>query len=126
TGEALLEVAGLTRKGEYRDISFDIRSGQCVAIVGTIGSGRESLVRALFGAEPFDSGAFTYQGKELHSWSATQATRNGMGYVPAERRTEGMVGGMTGPENMALARNGKKGLFVNPRRAVKLGTEWYE
>ncbi len=126
TGEALLQVAGLTRRGEYRDISFDIRSGQCVAIVGTIGSGRESLVRALFGAETFDSGAFTYQGKQLQSWSATQATRNGMGYVPAERRTEGMVGGMTGPENMALARNGKKGLFVNPRRAVKLGTEWYE
>ncbi len=104
----LLRCTGLTRKGEYKDVDFTIRPGHCVAIVGTLGSGRESLVRALFGAEPFDSGEIRYQGKQLSSWSAAQATRSGMAYVPAERKTEGMVGGFSSAENIALARTGRR------------------
>ncbi len=125
-GETLLEVSGLSAKGEFKDVSFSLPPGHCLAIVGTIGSGREELVRALFGAEPFDSGTITYQGKRLQSWSAVRATRAGIGYVPAERKTEGMVGGLNGPDNMAIARTGKKTLFVNPWRERKAGAAWFE
>ena len=55
----LLEVAGLTRKGEYKNVALAVRPGHIVAIVGTLGSGRESSVRALFGAEPYDGGVFS-------------------------------------------------------------------
>ena len=123
----LLKVTGLTRKGEYKDVSFAIRPGHCVAMVGTLGSGREALVRALFGAEPFDSGEIRYQGKALTSWSTTQATRKGMAYVPAERKTEGMVGGFSSAENITLARDGKGSRFlVNRRRQKKLAREWFD
>ena len=124
-GEALLEISGLTAKGKFRDVSFALPPGHCLAIVGTIGSGREELVRALFGAEPFDSGALTYRGKRLQSWSAVQATRSGIGYVPAERKTKGMVGGLNGPDNMAIARTGRK-FFVNPWRERKAGAAWFD
>jgi ribose transport system ATP-binding protein len=107
-------------------VSFAVPPGHCLAIVGTIGSGREELVRALFGAEPFDAGTITYQGSRLQSWSAARATRAGIGYVPAERKTEGMVGGFNGPENMAIARTGTRKLFVNPWRERKDGAQWFE
>ena len=125
-GQALLEVAGLTRKGQFKDVSFALPPGHCLAIVGTIGSGREPLSRALFGAESFDAGTMTYQGERIQSWSTTRATRAGVGYVPAERKTEGMVGGLNGPDNMAIARTGKKGLFVNPWGERKSGAGWFE
>lgn len=129
-GEPLVEVAGLTARGRFTDVSFTVPPGHCLAIVGTIGSGREELVRALFGAEPFDAGTITYQGTRVRGWSATRATRAGIGYVPAERKTEGMVGGFNGPENMAIARTGQDGLLgrllVNPWRERKAGAEWFE
>jgi ribose transport system ATP-binding protein len=125
-GEPLLEVSGLSAKGQFKDVSFAVPPGHCLAIVGTIGSGREELVRALFGAEPFDAGTITYQGSRLQSWSAARATRAGIGYVPAERKTEGMVGGFNGPENMAIARTGTRKLFVNPWRERKDGAQWFE
>src|SRR6476659_8225987 len=123
--EPLLQVSGLTRKGEYKNVDLTVRPGHCVALVGTLGSGRESLVRALFGAEPFDSGSLSYRGKQLGSWSSAEATRRGMAYVPAERKTEGMVGGMSAAENLVLARTGRSGLFVNKRKQKKLAEEWF-
>ena len=125
-GAPLLEVSGLTRKGEFKDVSFAVPAGHCLAIVGTVGSGREALVRALYGAEPFDAGTFMYEGKRIQSWSTTRATRAGVAYVPAERKTEGIVGGLNGPGNIAIARTGKKGLFVNPWGERKAGAGWFE
>ena len=124
--EPLLAVSGLTRKGEYKNVDLTVRPGHCVAIVGTLGSGRESLVRALFGAEPFDSGSLTYRGQQLRSWSAAEATRSGMAYVPAERKVEGMVGGLSAAENLVLARTGRSGLFVSKGKQKKLAQEWFE
>ncbi|GGM00790.1 sugar ABC transporter ATP-binding protein [Nakamurella endophytica] len=126
TAAPVLSVSGLTRKGEYRDVSFDVRPGHCVTIVGTLGSGRESLCRALFGVEPFDAGTFELDGRTVRSWSAAEATRAGIAYVPAERRTEGMVGGLDAKENMTLARTGGKGFLLRRRAQAKLAGEWFE
>ena len=124
--EPVLTVTGLGRKNEYKDVSFDVRPGQCLTIVGTLGSGRESMVRALFGAEPFDTGTFTYQGAKIKRWSAAQATRAGIAYVPAERKTEGMVGGLDAKANITLPRTGGKGLLVSRRKQAKLAADWFE
>ncbi|GAA2001679.1 sugar ABC transporter ATP-binding protein [Nakamurella flavida] len=127
TGPDLLTVTGLTRKGEYKDVSFSVRPGHCVAMVGTLGSGRESLVRALFGAEPFDSGEIVYQGRTLQSWSTTKATRSHMAYVPAERKSEGMVGGFSSAENITLARTGEGSKFLLNRKGQNtLAREWFQ
>lgn len=126
SSEPVLTVSGLGRKHEYKDVSFEVRPGECVAIVGSLGSGRESMVRALFGAEPFDTGTFTYLGKEVKNWGVANATRRGIAYVPAERKTEGMVGGLDAKENMTLPRTGKGRFFLNRRAQAKLAKEWFE
>ncbi len=123
----ILTVTQLSRRGEYKDVSFGVRQGHCLAMVGTLGSGREALVRTLFGAEQFDAGEIRYQGKAVNSWSTTRATRNGMAYVPAERKIEGMVGGFSSAENITLARTGSGSRFLLNRNGQnKLAREWFE
>ncbi|MFI7493971.1 sugar ABC transporter ATP-binding protein [Kocuria sp. M4R2S49] len=126
--EPVLSVKGLGRKGAYRDVSFAVAPGQCVTIIGTLGSGREGVSRAVFGAEPFDEGSIEVEGKEVRSWSVQSAVRSGVAYVPAERKVEGMVGGMTSAENMVLAHPSatKRGPLLSRRARTRLAEEWFE
>lgn len=125
----VLEVEGLGRAGHFTDVSFALPPGHCLAIVGTLGSGREELVRAVYGAEPFDRGTVTIDGEPVRSWSVAAAVRKGVAYVPSERKVEGMVGGLTAAENMTLAhtpRHARRGPFVNRRARARLAAEWFE
>ena len=128
TGQPVLEIKGVSRKGVYRDVSLDVFPGQCVAIVGTIGSGREELCRAVFGADTVDSGQIKVDGKEIRNWSMRTAVRNGVAYVPAERKVEGMVGGLTAADNLTLAYPGAAavGPFLSPGARRKLVSKWFE
>ncbi len=109
-------------------MSFSVYPGHCVAIVGSLGSGREQLSRAIFGAEQFDEGSLEVAGKRVRSWSVQQAVRSGVAYVPSERRVEGMVGGLSAAENLTLAHPGKtrRGPFLKRRARTKLAQEWFE
>lgn len=123
----VLSVSGLSRKGAYRDVSFSLQSGRTVAIVGAMGSGRESVCRAIFGAEPFDDGSLEVDGRTVRSWSVNQSVRQGVAYVPSERRVEGMVGGLTAAENLTLAHGGKTriGPLIRRRLRHKVASEWF-
>ncbi|MCH6472608.1 sugar ABC transporter ATP-binding protein [Sinomonas terrae] len=124
----VIEVRGLGRRGSFKDISFSLSPGSCLAIVGAMGSGRESVSRALFGAEPFDSGTIEIAGKPARSWSIRRAVRSGLAYIPAERKVEGMVGGLSAAENLALAHPGPAawGPFLKRREQAKGAAEWFE
>lgn len=126
--EPVLEIRNLSRKGEYRDVSLSVRPGQCLAIVGTLGSGREDLVRAVFGAGNYDSGEIVVDGKDIKHWTMRKAVRNGVAYVPAERKVEGMVGGLTAAENLVLANPGPAaaGPFLRPGARKRLANEWFQ
>jgi ribose transport system ATP-binding protein len=126
--EPTLEVEGLTRKHAFRDISFALTPGRTLAIVGTNGSGRDSVCRAIFGAETYDSGSLRVAGKQVSSWSMNRAVRSGIAYVPSERRVEGMIGGMDGAENLTLVHPGasRKGPLLRLRARKKIAAEWFE
>ena len=123
-----LEITGLSKKGAYSDVSLTVHPGQCVAIVGTIGSGREEVCRAVFGAEGYDSGVIRVEGKDIHRWRMGKAVRNGVAYVPAERKVEGMVGGLSGAENLTLAKPGAaaSGPLLRPRARKRIAEQWFE
>jgi len=127
-GTAVLQVEGLTRGHAFRDVSFSVPAGTTTAIVGTNGSGREEVVRAVFGAEPFSSGALRVAGKDVGSWSVASAVRAGVAYIPSERRVEGMVGGLSAAENLVLTHPGeaKKGPLLRPRARRKVAETWFE
>jgi ABC-type sugar transport system ATPase subunit len=89
-GEPVFEARGLTRKGEFAGISFQVRRGEIVGFAGLVGSGRTELGRAIFGAEPPDSGEMLLHGKRIAMRSPKQAIRSGIAYLTEDRKAHGL------------------------------------
>jgi rhamnose transport system ATP-binding protein len=102
-GEPLLNVERLTREGVFTDISFTVRAGEIVALAGLVGSGRSEVARAIFGIDGYDAGAVTVRGHRLRRGSPTGAMAAGVGFVPEDRRQQGLVMDMSVQQNVALA-----------------------
>ncbi|WP_328473248.1 sugar ABC transporter ATP-binding protein [Actinoplanes sp. NBC_00393] len=120
-----LSVRGLSG-GSFQDVDLDVAAGEIVAIVGVHGSGREDVCRALFGAEPTTAGEIRMDGKKIELPSTRAACAAGIGYVPAERKIEGMVGAMSVAENMTLSKQKARctGPFVAPKKQASLVDTW--
>ena len=122
-----LTVRGLSG-ATFRDVDLDVHAGEIVAIVGVHGSGREDVCRALFGVEPTTAGEVTLDGEVLQLSGTRAACAAGIGYVPAERKIEGMVGPMSVAENMTLTRQKSRcsGPLVSPRKQASLVDGWIQ
>lgn len=125
---AAVEAKGLGRKGHFKDVSFAVSSGRSLAIVGAMGSGRESVCRAVFGAESIGSGTLEVGGRPVQGWSMRRAVQHGLAYIPSERKVEGMVGGLSAAENLTLVhpREAAKGPFLRRKARMKAAEEWFE
>jgi ABC-type sugar transport system ATPase subunit len=102
-GECRLAVRGLTRSGAYEDISFDVRAGEILGVAGLVGAGRSEVMRAISGADPFDSGEIEIDGKRFKPRGPRSAIRRGIAYLPEDRKEQGLVLSMSCRENIALA-----------------------
>ncbi|XVU30134.1 sugar ABC transporter ATP-binding protein [Actinoplanes sp. CA-054009] len=122
-----LSVRGLSGR-TFHDIDLDVAAGEIAAIVGVHGSGREDICRALFGAEPTTAGEIRMDGKKIDLPSTRAACAAGIGYVPAERKTEGMVGSMSVADNMTLTKQKARctGPFVAPGKQAGLVDRWIQ
>jgi ribose transport system ATP-binding protein len=101
--KVLLEAKDLTRKGAFSKVNLTLHEGQIIGIAGVIGSGREELARCLAGHARADSGTIAINGSVARLAATHDATRLGIGLVPSERKTEGLVGPLSVAENMTLA-----------------------
>ena len=110
-GEPALTVRNLKRKGELHDISFEVRKGEVLGIAGLVGAGRTELARAIFGADPYDSGTIELFGKPVRIKSPQDAIRLGIGLVTEDRKQQGLVLGMAVRENITLANLGAVSVF---------------
>nr|BFF18420.1 hypothetical protein GCM10025730_19410 [Promicromonospora thailandica] len=126
-GRPRLVVRGLSGR-TFRDVDLEVRAGEIVGIVGVHGSGREDLCRALFGAEATTAGEVQLDGERLDLSGTRAACAAGIGYVPAERKTEGMVGPMSVADNMTLTKQQARcsGPLVRPRKQATLVDTWIE
>jgi rhamnose transport system ATP-binding protein len=106
-GERVLVVEHLTREGVFTDISLEVRSGEIVALAGLVGSGRSEVARAVFGIDSYDAGRVLISGRELRRASPTSAMAAGIGFVPEDRRQQGLVMDMSIQQNVALASLGR-------------------
>jgi ABC-type sugar transport system ATPase subunit len=102
-GETLLEVTDLSAEGGLHDINFTLRAGEVLGVYGLLGAGRSLLAHVLFGDRPKSSGEISLKGKVAAVRSPSAARTLGMGYVPMERRTEGLVGPLNVRSNITLA-----------------------
>ncbi|GAB7052991.1 sugar ABC transporter ATP-binding protein [Catenuloplanes indicus] len=105
-GDVVLTVDGLTRAGVFRDISFEVRAGEIVALAGLVGSGRSEVMQAVFGVDPYDSGTVTFLGKRLRPGNPRAAMTAGLALVPEDRRQQGLVMDLSIERNVTLPRSG--------------------
>jgi ribose transport system ATP-binding protein len=101
--EVVLEVRGLNRGRAIRDVSFSVHRGEIVGIAGLVGAGRTEVARAVFGADPIDSGEVFIHGKRVRIQSPTDAVRNGIGYLSEDRKRYGLALGLNVETNIVLA-----------------------
>ena len=102
-GDVVLDVQRLTREGVFLDVSFDVRAGEVVALAGLVGAGRSEVARAIFGIDRYDAGSVKLDGRVLRKGSPTASMRAGIGFVPEDRRQQGLVMDMSVAHNIALA-----------------------
>jgi ABC-type sugar transport system ATPase subunit len=102
SGEIRLSARGLAKRGVFKDVSFDLYAGEIFCITGLIGSKRTELVRTLFGADHFDDGSLEVDGRPAVFSAPLQAISRGVGFVPEDRRREGLMLDMTLTENLAM------------------------
>jgi len=117
-GGVIFEAKGLTRKGVFEDVSFNVRKGEIVGFSGLVGAGRTEIGRAIFGADSLDSGEMYLMGKPLHIHSCDQAIRQGVAYMTEDRKGLGLYLAFNIRQNLAANRLWEftSGGIVNDRR----------
>ena len=91
-GDVLLEVDKLTeREQRIKKVSLNVKSGEIIGIAGLVGAGKTELCKTLFGSYRSSSGKVLLNGKNITPRSPVKAVKNGLAFVPEERRKEGII-----------------------------------
>ncbi len=110
-GDVVLEVRDLGRKGAFADIAFDLRAGEVLGLAGLVGAGRTETMRAIFGADPRDTGTVSKRGRRLRIRNPREAIAAGIAYLPEDRKEHGLILSLSGTENVAMASLERHGAF---------------
>jgi ABC-type sugar transport system ATPase subunit/ribose/xylose/arabinose/galactoside ABC-type transport system permease subunit len=100
--QVAFSATNLRRGAELDGISISVRAGELLGIAGLVGSGRTELLRAIFGADRIDTGEMSLLGKAYSPRSPIDAVGAGVGFVPEDRKLEGLVPTFTVSENLSL------------------------
>jgi len=101
--EVVLELRHVSRGRALRDISFTLRRGEILGVAGLVGAGRTEVARAVFGADPIDSGEILVRGRAVKIRSPRDAVRHGIAYLSEDRKRFGLVLGLDIESNIVLA-----------------------
>ena len=128
-GTTTMSLRGIScRAGGVRNISLDLHAGEIVGMAGLVGAGRTELAHVLFGITPLDSGEIWLEGKQVSIHAPGDAVRQGVAYVPEDRRRHGILLEMAIAANMTLAIH--PGLFkhgwLNPTKEVEVASRYMQ
>lgn len=98
----VLEVKRLNQGRTIRDVGFTLRRGEILGFAGLMGAGRTEVARAIFGADPIESGEVLVHGKRIALRSPQDAVRSGIGYLSEDRKHFGLATGMDVESNITL------------------------
>lgn len=118
TDEEILRVENLTSKGVFEQVSFSLKRGEILGFSGLVGAGRTDVMRAVFGADKYDSGEIFLNGKRAVIKNCGEAIRAGIALLPEERKAQGFIGGMSNSMNINISSLGKfmKAGIINYRK----------
>jgi len=107
----VFEAQGLRSNAGIKPFDFYIRKGEVNGFTGLLGSGRSECVRAIFGADRVIAGTKKVNGKKVKITKPIDAMKNGIAYLPEDRKIDGIVGDLSVRENIILALQVLKGFF---------------
>ena len=110
-GEAVVYEADSLSSSESKPFNFRIREGEVNGFTGLLGSGRSESVRAIFGADRVTGGAVKVKGKTVNITKPHDAMKAGIGYLPEDRKRDGIISDLSVRENIILALQVMKGFF---------------
>jgi len=122
-GNVVFEAKDISRWGFFHNVSFQLHQNEILGICGLAGAGRTELARAIMGIDKLDRGALIFEGVEFRNRSMYQAIRHGMGYLPENRKLQGLAIRMTMEENMygaIIKKLSKGGVFLGRRGTAML------
>ena len=111
SAENVYEAEGLQSNAGIKPFNFHIRKGEVNGFTGLLGSGRSECVRAIFGADRVLRGKVKKNGKEVKIHKPIDAMKNGIAYLPEDRKRDGIIGDLSVRENIILALQNLKGFF---------------
>lgn len=103
-GDVVMEARNLTRRGFFKNISFEIHEGEILGICGLSGAGRSELARALVGIDAWDEGELFYRGEKIRNRNYTEAIRRNIAYLPEDRKLQGLMLNLPIGENIISAK----------------------
>jgi ribose transport system ATP-binding protein len=126
--EVILSIRNLTKKGSYYDVNLDLHRGEIVGLAGVLGSGREDVCRTIAGIVTPDTGQVLMDAKPLSFGSTASAIKAGIGYVPQDRGSEGLVIYLSIGPNITLPDLSKvvNWGFLSQGAEKKLAVEWID
>lgn len=125
--ENMLEVRKLTNN-HIKEINFELKKGEIIGIAGLVGAGRTEVARAIFGADPIQSGEIFVAGKKVTIKQPSHAVAHGIGYLSEDRKQFGLMVGMDVKENIMIStlKRHTKFLFVQQNILKKISEEYKE
>ncbi len=91
TAAEVLRVEGLTRPGEFKDVSFSVAAGEIVGLAGLVGSGRSEILETVYGARKPASGTISFLGRRMRPGALGRSVSAGMGLAPEERKSQALL-----------------------------------
>ena len=128
-GDVLLDVRNLQVPNTIYDISFQVRKGEVLGFSGLVGSGRTSTAKAIVGAIQRTAGEIWIDGEKVKITNPSEAIEHGIGYLPEDRKTEGLILSKSVKENISLPSLRKKfrrGIVLNGRKERTIAEEYRE
>ncbi len=125
-GKTLIEVHNLTIRGIIEDINFDVREGEIVGLFGLLGSGRQNIVRALYGIDEKDNGTIKIKGSPVFIDTPAQALLHNIGFMPIDRKLEGLALTMSVFSNITMAHIDElgSGYFIDKNLEMEQSQKW--
>lgn len=127
-GKEIIKVQKITSNDSFKDISFSIKEGEILGLYGLVGAGRTEVAESIFGIRKIDSGKTLFEGQEQEITNSNKAVQLGIGFVPENRKEQGLILGMSCKDNMTMASldNVSSMGFINSKKEKLIFNEYKE
>ena len=124
----VLKVENLNAGKMVQNVSFELHKGEILGFSGLMGAGRTETARALFGADPKESGKIYINGKEVDIKNPMDAVKHGIGYLSEDRKRYGIVVGKSVAENSTMATMDQfmSGAFINKKKERAIAQKYVD